>query len=97
MVHAYLKTGGLWLAIGLHLGWNFFQASIFGFASSGHSSPRLITQSPIGADWLNGGNFGAEGSVSILPFTITSLFLIHWWVGKTRIKEDHKFSAFIVK
>lgn len=84
LIYAYLKTGQLWLPMGLHLGWNFFQASIFGFAASGQVSPSLISQTPSGPDWLSGGHFGAEGSVYILPFTVLSFFIIHYWVRKTR-------------
>jgi len=96
LVYAYLKTGQLWLPIGLHLGWNFFQASIFGFASSGHISPALLSQSPVGADWLSGGNFGAENSILIVPFTLASLLLINWWIGKTRIPQGNAFFRFLI-
>ena len=91
LIYAYLKTGQLWLPMGLHLGWNFFQASIFGFASSGQVSPSLISQSPIGPDWLSGGEFGAEGSVLIIPVTILSYFLIHYWVRATRQPNQRLF------
>lgn len=84
LIYAYLKTGQLWLPIGLHLGWNFFQASVFGFASSGQDSPSLISQSPLGPEWLSGGEFGAEGSLLIIPFTALSCVLIHFWVRATR-------------
>ena len=84
LIYAYLKTGQLWLPMGLHLGWNFFQASIFGFPSSGNVSASLISQSPVGPEWLSGGKFGAEGSVLIIPVTIASYFLIHYWVRATR-------------
>lgn len=96
LIYAYLKTGQLWLPIGLHLGWNFFQASVFGFASSGQTSPSMITQNPIGRDWLSGGAFGAEGSILIIPFIIVSVFLIHWWVKATR-DSDQKFFGLLVK
>ena len=32
---AYAVTRNLWLPIGIHFGWNFFQAAIFGFRSIG--------------------------------------------------------------
>lgn len=89
LVYAYLKSGQLWLPIGLHWGWNFFQASIFGFASSGHLSPSLIAQTPIGPDWLSGGTFGAENSVFIVPLTIGSLYLMHLWVKYSRGLQQH--------
>ena len=84
LIYAYLKTGQLWLPIGLHLGWNFFQASIYGFAASGQQDASLIEQVPTGPDWLSGGAFGAEGSVLLIPFLFASIFLIHFWVKKTR-------------
>lgn len=84
LFYAYLKTGQLWLPIGIHWGWNFFQASVFGFAASGQSSPTMIAQSPIGPDWLSGGAFGAEGSVLIIPVTAFSMVVIHFWVRATR-------------
>jgi len=96
LIYAYLKTGQLWLPIGLHLGWNFFQASVFGFASSGQASPTMITQNPIGPDWLSGGAFGAEGSILVIPFTIASVYLIHWWVKATR-DPGQKFFGYLVK
>jgi len=91
LIYAYLKTGQLWLPMGLHLGWNFCQASVFGFAASGQDSPSLIAQSPTGPDWLSGGAFGAEGSVLILPVTALSLFLIHYWVRSTRASGQKVF------
>ncbi|MGI9200761.1 MAG: CPBP family intramembrane glutamic endopeptidase, partial [Woeseiaceae bacterium] len=96
LIYAYLKTGQLWLPMGLHLGWNFFQASIFGFPSSGNVSASLISQSPVGPEWLSGGKFGAEGSVLIIPVTILSYFVIHYWVRMTR-QSDQKLLEFIAK
>ena len=96
LVYAYLKSGQLWLAIGLHLGWNFFQASVFGFASSGHSSPSLIAQTSIGPSWLSGGEFGAEHSILIIPITLASLFIINWWTGRTRISGENSFFKFLI-
>ena len=96
LIYAYLKTGQLWLPMGLHLGWNFFQASIFGFAASGQVSPSLISQSPSGPEWLSGGQFGAEGSLLILPFTLLSFFIIHYWVRYTR-QPGQKFFQILAR
>ena len=96
LIYAYFKTGQLWLPIGLHLGWNFFQASIFGFASSGHRSPAMIMHQAVGPDWLSGGAFGAEGSILIIPYLIASFYLIHWWASHTRA-PGQKFFGFLVK
>lgn len=92
LIYAYLKTGQLWLPIGLHLGWNFFQASVFGFAASGQDSPSLIRQSPVGPEWLSGGAFGAEGSILIVPATALSCLIIHYWVRFTRKSQEPVFA-----
>lgn len=91
LVYAYLKTGQLWLPIGIHWGWNLFQASVFGFSASGQASPTMIAQSPTGPDWLSGGTFGAEGSVLILPVTLLSMVVIHYWVRATRDRHQRPF------
>jgi len=96
LVYAYLKSGQLWLPIGLHLGWNFFQASVFGFASSGHMSPSMIAQTPIGSDWISGGSFGAENSIFIVPFTLGSFYLMHLWVKRSRNLKNHNINDFLV-
>ena len=89
LVYAYQKSAQLWLPIGIHLGWNFFQASIFGFSSCGRTSPTMISQSPIGPDWLSEGDFGAENNILIIPFSLASLLPINWWISKTRVTKGN--------
>lgn len=70
---AYLRTGRLWLPIGLHWGWNFFEAA-FGFPVSGIKigcGPLLAEVS--GAELLHGGGYGPEASV---PATLAILAVI---------------------
>lgn len=63
---AYLLTGSLWLAIGLHFGWNVALSGIFGTVVSGAdagTAEALLRGATAGPDWLTGGAFGPEGSV----------------------------------
>jgi len=61
---AVLRSGGLWLPIGLHVGWNFAEGPLLGSALSGHEANRYWTVFEWnGPDWLTGGNFGPEASV----------------------------------
>ena len=32
---AFLRTGNLWLGLGVHIGWNWFQGTVLGFTVSG--------------------------------------------------------------
>jgi membrane protease YdiL (CAAX protease family) len=62
---AYAATRSLWLVIGVHLGWNFAEAGIFGATVSGadHGPAGLLTATMPGPAALTGGGFGPEASL----------------------------------
>lgn len=73
---AWLRTGKLWLPIGLHIGWNFFQGPIFGFPVSGIGGFRLIRQEVNGPELLTGGAFGPEAGLTGLAAMLVGASLI---------------------
>lgn len=82
-LYGYLSTKMLWLSLGMHIGWNFFQGPIFGFAASGHSSATLLQHSFTSeTEYLTGGEFGPEGSLFILPILLVILFVMKWYARK---------------
>jgi membrane protease YdiL (CAAX protease family) len=60
---AFMVTRRLWLAVGIHVAWNFTQGAVFGVAVSGGASKGLLEGVTHGPEWLTGGEFGAEASV----------------------------------
>ena len=77
---AYVVTRGLWLPIGLHLGWNFTEGDIFGAAVSGHSAHGVWHSAFTGAPLLSGGAFGPEASlVAVVVCTVAGALLL--WRG----------------
>lgn len=61
---AYILTRRLWLAIGLHMSWNFTQAAIFSGTVSGVEMPPGLAKAVIeGPDLMTGGKFGIEASI----------------------------------
>ena len=74
----YLLTRRLWLAIGVHVAWNFVQGGIFGSDISGTGSGRgLIEARFTGPDLLTGGSMGVEGSVvAVLLCTTAGLAVL---------------------
>ena len=70
---AYVLARSLWLPIGIHLGWNFTEGSIFGSAVSGGVSRGVFPMTLQGPILLTGGAFGLEASVlSVLVCLMTS-------------------------
>ncbi len=76
--YAWYRTGGgLWLPIGIHIGWNFFEGTIFGFPVSGLEGPRLILQQVEGPSLITGGAFGPEAGLIVLPFIGLGTLIVH--------------------
>ena len=56
-------TGTLWLAVGMHTGWNFFLGTVFGFPVSGIVERSVFLTESDGPALLTGGDFGPEGGL----------------------------------
>ena len=73
---AVIRTGRLWLAIGLHFGWNLFEGSVFGFPVSGLATVTLIQTTVDGPTLWTGGEFGPEAGLVVLPALAAGAFAI---------------------
>jgi membrane protease YdiL (CAAX protease family) len=67
LAYGYLRTGQLWLSIGLHAGWNFFEGTVFGFQVSGLGFFHLLEHTVSGPELITGGDFGPESGLIVLP------------------------------
>ena len=80
--YAYVRTKQLWLPIGLHLGWNFFEGVIFGFPVSGLDIYPLTRIEVTGPVLWTGGAFGPEAGLIILPSLILGALLVYLYTAK---------------
>jgi membrane protease YdiL (CAAX protease family) len=96
---AYMLTRNLWLAIGLHFGWNFTQGYIWDVPVSGFQVDGLVNAHSAGPELLSGGPFGLEASVIALGLaTPLGLRFVYravqkgnvvrpWWVRRRLARE----------
>ena len=77
----YLLTRRLWLPIGLHWGWNFFESSVFGLPNTGSwgDAPNTLFQDRTSGPFLlTGGAFGPEASLPCLIVGTAAGVLLLW-------------------
>lgn len=79
LAFAYLRTRQLWLPIGLHIGWNFFEGVVFGFPVSGLEMFRLLQPQINGPELFTGGAFGPEAGLVQLPALALGFALVYWY------------------
>jgi hypothetical protein len=79
LAYAYLRTRRLWLPIGLHIGWNFFESTVLGFPVSGLSLFGLLENSLAGPELYTGGAFGPEGGLILLPALALGTILVYYY------------------
>ena len=84
----FLYTKNLWMAVGLHFGWNFFQTHL-GFNVSGLDSYSMIETTIVENNLLNGGDFGFEGSYLSTMAQVLTLSLLFYSYKKNQIKVSY--------
>ena len=87
LAYAYIRTKQLWLSIGLHIGWNFFEGVVFGFPVSGLDIYALTRIQVTGPELWTGGAFGPEAGLIVLPSLLLGAGLIYWF---TKSRETEK-------
>jgi len=85
--YAYLRTGALWLSIGLHFGWNFvlplFGANLSGF-TMGVTGYALVWRT---GDLWSGGGYGPEGSLLTTGIVVALFFVLRRVVSPSPLTE----------
>jgi membrane protease YdiL (CAAX protease family) len=76
-----VKTGNLWMAIGFHITWNYFQGTVFGFPVSGIQLNSLYHIQIRYHNLLTGGLFGLEGGLPATGILLAS-FIVVWLYAK---------------
>jgi len=81
----YLKYHRLYVPIGFHWLWNYFQGNVLGFGVSGNDVLGVLQIEVGEPEWLSGGYFGLEGSlVTCVLLLLSSLYLF------TQLRESEQ-------
>ena len=82
--YMFLKSNNLWLPIGYHITWNYFQGYIFGFQVSGQSTESLYKLNVPVNNIITGGGFGPEGGL-VVTFIIIIGYIYMWKFYKPQL------------
>ena len=90
LAYGWVRTRKLWLPIGLHIGWNFFEGNVFGFQVSGLDTFRLLLHTPSGPEFITGGNFGPEAGMIAIPAMLLGAWLVNLYTrGRAKIRLNN--------
>ena len=87
--YTFVITKSLAIPIGIHITWNFFQGSVFGFPVSGNPTPVTFLQIEQGGNPLwTGGDFGPEAGLVIY---FVAVFLVNSFTYLVEVKKAFAF------
>jgi membrane protease YdiL (CAAX protease family) len=76
---ALFRTGNIWFAIGMHLGWDWGETFFYGVPDSGLKGTNYLLNGVLrGPHWISGGSVGPEGSVFALVVLLLAGVGIHF-------------------
>ena len=81
---AFVLTRRLWLAIGIHFGFNFMEGAVLGLGVSGSQTGGLLEARVHGPDLVTGGEFGPESSLQTLVVGLALAAGLAWMARRRR-------------
>lgn len=85
-----IKSGNLWMSIGFHITWNYFEGNVFGFLVSGNNANGLYTVKNTTTNIINGGSFGPEGGLAVtLVLALCAIFIWKFYNPKSSVKNAY--------
>ncbi|WP_367277804.1 CPBP family intramembrane glutamic endopeptidase [Clostridium sp.] len=85
--YMFIKSNNLWLSIGYHITWNYFEGNVFGFQVSGLATQSMYTLNTPAQNIITGGSFGPEGGLVVTFITLLGILYI-WKFYKPQTLVD---------
>lgn len=74
--YIYIKSGSIWMSIGYHITWNYFQGNVYGFKVSGMNTRGIISTIYDKNNIFNGGKFGPEGGLFVTAVILAGFLFV---------------------
>lgn len=85
-----IKSKNLWMSIGFHTTWNYFEGNVFGFLVSGNETNGIYTVRNTSSNIINGGSFGPEGGLTVtLVIIIIFIFIWKFYTPKSTVENTY--------
>jgi membrane protease YdiL (CAAX protease family) len=85
--YMFYKTKSLWMPIGYHITWNFFQGNIYGFPVSGTEPSGIYTIINTKDNLITGGGFGPEGGILATAVIVLGGLFVFTYSSSKREKK----------
>lgn len=96
--YMFLRSGSVWMPVGYHITWNYFQGYVFGFPVSGAEVEGAYTVAASRNDFLTGGAFGPEGGLLATTAILAGFYIVWRFTGggnPWRTREPEGDSEFL--
>lgn len=81
--YMFMKSKNIWMCIGYHITWNYFQGAIWGFSVSGTEENGICSLTSLSDNLINGGAFGPEGGLVVTVITcLAFIFVYRYYINK---------------
>ncbi len=81
--YMFIKSGNIWMPIGFHITWNYFQGCVFGLSTSGLGIEGLIKSEYTRYSLLGGGAFGPEEGILTTAVLALGFLFVKWYYRKS--------------
>lgn len=88
ILFAYMvvKTNNLWMSIGYHITWNYFQGNVFGFPVSGLDAKGLYGIKVLNDNLLTGGAFGPEAGILATLVLVAGIIILKFYKSSSTVE-----------
>ena len=82
--YMFIRSSSIWMPIGYHITWNYFQGYVFGFQVSGNPTNGLYETTVAQNNLINGGAFGPEGGAAVTFILIVNLAILYLYYRRNK-------------